>query len=309
MHSMRRWIDDYVRGDLPAKRAERFESHVARCADCRVELDDRRRRARRNARYTSALPVVVNDGAGKHSAYAVAVGADTGPQDLVGRDELVEPRGWRSLLPVAGLVAVFGLLAALLCTAWYVGGTTTTSRTASAVTAEWDEDGQELSAQDVKDLRRAGWNLPGLGSLGYQRTSVVGAVIDGLPRVTAAYDGPEGRILLSEARKLDEPLQAAAILGAAEQTGATPEEETILLAPVGVMAAGVDVEVETSTVDTENAAYALTFPVQGSGQDAVLKRIILTENSQLKHASGTQDSVLSRIGRGLGRMGVLEVSE
>ncbi|MBG6085549.1 zf-HC2 domain-containing protein [Zhihengliuella flava] len=317
MHSMRRWIDDYVVGELPAKRAERFESHVARCADCRVQLDDRRRRVRRNARYTSSLPVVVNDGAVSHSSYVVAVGAQRGSTYPAGQLGLDDSGSRRHLLPLAGLVGVFALLIALVCTAWYAGGTTTTSRAASAVTAQWDEDGRKLSAQDVTDLRRAGWNLPGLAALGYTMKDAVGAVIDGLPRVTVSYNGPAGTILVSEARKTQETLAASALLGAGVDLGTGSEEtndaaeaeEGIALAPVGIMAAGVESDVETSRIDTQNAAYALTYPSDDGGQEAVINRIVLTENSQLKHASGTEDSLLSRIGRGLGRMGLLEVSE
>ncbi|GHD03779.1 zf-HC2 domain-containing protein [Zhihengliuella salsuginis] len=319
---MRRWLDAYVLGELSERQAERFESHVARCADCRVELEQHRRRATRAARYTSALPVVsARPGerrAGQPgSAYAVAVGADTGPNDTVSGTPRAAwtPEGrsfWREAVPVIAVLAVCGLLAVFLSTAWALGGGNASSRSAAPVTAEWDETGRELSTQTVTDLRRAGWNLPSLNMVGYQLGSAVGSTVDGVPRVTLTYAGPAGDVVVSEQRKLAPVLGSASAQvpnGAAGEDGAaTTPGSPGGPAPAGALSASVGADSSnTSLVDTANAVYEVTFPADEAGRDVVVNRIMLTENSQLEHAPAQPDSALARLGKGLARMGVLEV--
>jgi len=317
MHTMRRWLDPYVLGELNERQVERFESHVSRCADCRVELEQRRRRATRSARFTSALPVVSArtgeyDAGASGRTYAVAVGADTGPHDTVSFSVRTAPdpgrrSARRELIPMVAFIAVCSVLAVFLSTAWVLGGAGPSSPAGAPITENWDEEGEQLSQQAVADLRRDGWNLPALSSIGYELSSAVGSTVNGVPHVTLTYDGHAGEVVLREQRKdrgsrmpeLPEPLAAV------ESPGTKGE-----LGPASALSTTVNANAaEPSLIDTADAVYEVTFAEEGPDRETVLNRILLTENALLEHAPTRPDSVLSRLAKGLARMGVLEGAE
>ncbi|MCO1340313.1 hypothetical protein BJH93_15700 [Kocuria polaris] len=321
MHTMRRWLDPYVLGELNERQVERFESHVSRCADCRVELEQRRRRATRTARFTSALPVVSArtgeyDAGASGTTYAVAVGADTGPHDTVGFSARTAPapgrRGARrERIPMVAFIAVCGVLAVLLSTAWVLGGAGPSSPAGAPITENWDEEGEQLSHQAVADLRREGWNLPALNSIGYELSSAVGSTVDGVPRVTLTYDGHAGAVVLREQRK-DRGSRVAELpapLAAVESPGAK-DAAVGELGPAGALSTTVNANAaEPSLIDTADAVYEVTFSDEEPDRETVLNRILLTENALLEHAPTRPDNAIARLAKGLARMGVLEGAE
>ncbi|RZU61014.1 zf-HC2 domain-containing protein [Zhihengliuella halotolerans] len=317
MHTMRRWLDPYVLGELNERQVERFESHVSRCADCRVELEQRRRRATRTARFTSALPVVSArtgeyDAGASGTTYAVAVGADTGPHDTVGFSARTAPApgrrsARRELIPMVAFIAVCSVLAVFLSTAWVLGGAGPSGPAGAPITENWDEEGEQLSHQAVADLRRDGWNLPALNSIGYELSAAVGSTVNGVPRVTLTYEGHAGEVVLREQRK-DRGSRVAELpepLAAVESPAAKGE-----LGPAGALSTTVNANAaEPSLIDTADAVYEVTFTEDESEHETVLNRILLTENALLEHAPTRPDNAFARLAKGLARMGVLEGAE
>ena len=177
------WIDDYVRGRMRGRKCAVMEVHLQRCARCRDQVVQARRRLRR----TSTRPDEV-------LSSLVDAGVDTAPNDLVTRPR----RLMSNSVPVLGSLFTLIAFVSVLLAAWHAGGKT------NNVLAESAEDftvaGVELSDAEVSELRQAGWTCADLRPMGLATTKVMGYRNGDVVTVSTTYETQGRTAVVAESR-------------------------------------------------------------------------------------------------------------
>lgn len=187
------WIDDYVRGRMRGRKCAVMEVHLQRCARCRDQVAQVRRRLRR----TSTRPDEV-------LSSLVDAGVDTAPNDLVTRPR----RLMSNSVPVLGSLFTLIAFVSVLLAAWHAGGKV------NNVLAESAEDftvaGVELTQAEVAELRRAGWTCADLTPMGLPTAKVMGYRNGDVVTVSTTYTTKGRTAVVAESRWLEGGAHAAA---------------------------------------------------------------------------------------------------
>lgn len=312
-HRHARRIDDYLDGELDAHQRSALERHVHDCADCRLLLEDRRRLKRR----LQSLGSVVRDEGLPDDALLGRLRESpwTPNSPTVFAAAALDSDGHssrlRAMAPTLASAAMVAMLAAVLCAAWMLGGSAGVSTTGQGPLAgPWSESATELSGTDLGELRAAGWNCPTMRAAGLELVRASGSRVDGVDHVTLEFAGNPGTLVLTESRTpgvalLQEPLSqptgdvkrtASRVIGASVPHLRSIDGETVGVAPIE---GGTQLDMHTAT-------YALHSSLEGNATDAVVNRIVATEHARLAPQTGGNDGVLTRLGRGMSRLLVLD---
>ncbi|MET1036550.1 MAG: zf-HC2 domain-containing protein [Arthrobacter sp.] len=247
----------------------------------------------------------------------------------------------RVMLPALASVAVFALVAGVLGAAWFLGRTpdgpvaAAEAVAADAAAASWDEAGTALATSDLRRLRAAGWNCPELGGTGLTLDQATGHRVDGAPQLVLEFSGSAGTVRIAETRveraafgtsgpadagsdvvperaapgngALPDPTAAD---GTDDSPGEPPAVASVVTA-VGRQLAGAPAVVRahgagTMSIEMDSAAYDIDSTLADGGTEAIIRRIVATENARLVPEAPADPEFWERIGRGLARLMVLD---
>lgn len=247
----------------------------------------------------------------------------------------------RVLLPALASVAVFALVAGVLGAAWFLGRTpdgalaAAEAVAADEAAASWDESGTALATRDLRRLRAAGWNCPELGGTGLTLDQATGHRVDGAPQLVLEFSGSAGTVRIAETRvepagfgtsgaagtgsdvaperalpgnaTLPDPTAAD---GTDDSPGDPPAVASVVTA-VGRQLAGAPAVVRahgagTLSIEMDSAAYDIDSTLADGGTEAIIRRIVATENARLVPEAPADPEFWERIGRGLARLMVLD---
>ncbi|WP_372697983.1 anti-sigma factor [Arthrobacter sp. JSM 101049] len=312
-HRHARRIDDYLDGELDAGQRGALERHVGQCADCRLQLEDRRRLKRRLQSLCFEVPEarLPDDellGRLRESPWTATPPTVFSAASL---DAEGHSSRLRSLAPTLATAAVVAMLAAVVCAAWVLGGAVRNPVAGGGpVAGPWSESAAELSSSDLADLRAAGWNCPTMRAAGLELVRATGSKVDGVDHVTLEFTGNDGDLVLTESRTpgislLKSPLArpasdvkqpTARIAGVSAPQLRTIDGETVGVAPV---AGGTQLDMRTAT-------YSLRSSLDAPVTEAVVDRVVATEHARLAPQSTTAPGIVERLGRGMSRLLVLD---
>lgn len=300
----RRWIDDYVDGELDAERAGNFTHHLESCAECKREVAQKRQLKQLLKRQHGDASVPQSLQSKLLSAKVVA------PEYHYDVPE--EPARSRAFAPMMACMTALVLLTGALFAAWSVGGSAANARTEFPQLANsWSETPQPLSATDVAGLRRDGWNLASLDFLGLHFDKAQARKANGVYEVTmnfvkeASATRPAVTVSVVEQRSHETSLESAS-LQAAERPGSRmasadkdPNPHRIVR-NLQVSAAQYTVDIETGTQTASNAVTPVSNDVATlAGQ--VLDRLKTTDQGRLQFVERQTDP-WNRVVDGLRRL-------
>ncbi|MBM6623421.1 zf-HC2 domain-containing protein [Micrococcaceae bacterium RIT802] len=310
-HRHARRIEDYLDGELDAHQCAVFERHVRECADCRLQLEERHRLKRRlqslnSAAHEQDLPDDALLGRLRESPWTPSSPTVFAAAAL---DDHGHSSRLRAMAPMLASAALVAMLAAVLCAAWMLGGAVSGSGD-GPVAGAWSESATELGAADLSALRAAGWNCPTMRSAGLELVRATGSRVNGVDHVTLEFSGNDGELALTESRTpgvalLKAPFArtggdvkqtAARIIGAPAPHLRTIDGETVGVAP---LEGGTQLDMHTAT-------YALHSSLDGRATEAVVDRVVATEHARLAPQPRSSEGALSRLGRGMSRLLVLD---
>lgn len=310
-HRHARHIEDYLDGELDDRQRAALERHVRECADCRLQLEDRRRLKRRlqslnSVAHEQGLPDDALLGRLRESPWTPSSPTVFAAAALDGQ---WHSSRLRAMAPTLASAAVVAMLAAVLCAAWMLGGATSGSGDGPLAEA-WSESATELNTADLSALRAAGWNCPTLRSAGLELVGATGSRIDGVDHVSLEFAGNDGRVELTESRTpgvalLNAPLTRTG--GDVKQTAVNvigspvPRLRTIDGELIGVAALNGAMQ-----LDMHTATYALHSTLESSATEAVVARVVATEHARLAPQTHDGQGTMSRLGRGMSRLLVLD---
>lgn len=312
-HRHARRIDDYLDGELDAAQRGALERHVGQCADCRLQLEDRRRLKRRLQSLSYEVPEdrLPDDellGRLRESPWTATPPTVFSAASL---DAEGHSSRLRNLAPTLASAAVVAMLAAVVCAAWVLGGAVRNPvADGGSVAGPWTESAAELSSADLADLRAAGWNCPTMRAAGLDLVRATGSKIDGVDHVTLEFTGNDGDLVLTESRTpgislLQHPLarsasdlkqHSARIASVSKPQLRTIDGETVGVAPVD---GGTQLDMRTAT-------YSLRSSLEAPVTEAVVDRVVATEHARLAPQSATAPGIVDRLGRGMSRLLVLD---
>lgn len=289
----RRWIDDYLDGELDTQHAESLKRHLETCGSCQADFAQKRRLKQR------LQPTQQSQTAVPQSLQSKLLAAKTmAPEHHY---DWVEPhRQSRAFAPIMACMTALVLLTGALFAAWSVGGSSPDAQAAlPQETDSWSNSPRELSTTDIASLRREGWNLASLDYVGLRFDSaharavgdtfevVMNFVRDATPTSAAAA------VSVTEQRSRETALESAS-LEAADRPGsrvASADEDPHplrIMRTLDVPAAHYQVDVtladgstssQGSSVNSEAAALA----------SRVLDRIKTTDQARLQFVEGGTD--------------------
>lgn len=313
LHRHARRIDDYLDGELDSAQRGALERHVAQCADCRLQLEDRRRLKRRLQSLSYDVPEArLHDGELlgrlRESQWASSPPTVFSAASL---DADGHCSRLRHLAPTLASAAVVAMLAAVVCAAWVLGGAVRNPVSdGGPPSGPWSESAAELSSTDLADLRAAGWNCPTMRAAGLDLVRATGSKVDGVDHVTLEFTGNSGDLILTESRTpgislLKHPLvrstsganqHSARIAGVSKPHLRTIDGEIVGVAPVD---GGTQLDMRTAT-------YSLHSSLEAPVTEAVVDRVVATEHARLAPQSATAPGIVDRLGRGISRLLVLD---
>ncbi|MGP5072727.1 anti-sigma factor family protein [Arthrobacter rhombi] len=312
MHRHAKRIDGYLDGELNERQRAALEQHVGLCADCRLQLEDRRRLKRRLQSLNTAAEETMPDAAlmGRLRESPWAAGGPTGFAEA-SHDADGHGSRLRALAPALAATAVAAMLTAVVCAAWVLGGAVQNATDSHGpIAASWSGTETELSRSDLGALRAAGWNCPNMAPAGLELVKATGSRTGMIDHVTLEFSGTQGEVVLTESRNRNTELLKSSLF----QPAAAPKRtSTHAVGSATSHLQSIDGEtVSVVTVDggmemdMQNATYALRSSMDGPSIDAVKHRIVATEHARLApHAEGTE-RMLTRLGRGMSRLLVLD---
>ena len=203
----------------------------------------------------------------------------------------------------------------------------------------WDESGTALATRDLRRLRAAGWNCPELGGTGLTLDQATGHRVDGAPGASSSScSGSAGTVRIAETRvepadfgtpgavgsgsdvvperalpgnaALPDPTAADGTNGTDGSPGDPPAVASVVTA-VGRQLAGAPAVVRahgagTLSIEMDSAAYDVDSTLADGGTEAIIRRIVATENARLVPEAPADPEFWERIGRGLARLMVLD---
>lgn len=287
----RRWIDDYLDGELDAQRAGNFTRHLATCQDCQTELDQKQQlKQRLKQTNKTAVPQSL------HSKLLAA--KNIAPEHHY--DMVDAPAHSRVFAPVVACMTALVLLTGALFAAWSVGGSAVNAKTnLPQLTDSWSEEPQPLSTQDISDLRREGWNLASLDYLGLHFDKAQGRLVNGNYEVTMFFvqeangSQPGAKVTVTEQRNHEtatetSTLKAANRPGSAMASADEDPHPQRIVRSLDIPAARYTVDVQTSA-PSSNQSVTTVSNETASLAGRVLDRIKTTDQGRLQFVERNTD--------------------
>lgn len=312
----KRFLIDYVAGELSPARQCAVEKHLLRCALCH-EIVEQEQAIRRRLRTTSTPDpsedlyerILRRSAAGRAEAEApadAAAGVPFSPDVGPVREPFVHRN--RTLVAVGSGLAVAAV--ATLTAAYALGSEVDSSDLAAATgSASVTESFQtvaanasaNLSTSEIEQLRDDGWFCPELQTLGFQLERAEALEIDGRPTLQLDLSDGTHSLTIYEQRGEaadSEAIPINAISGNTvredgfEEIGGT--EQTVWLHPGRAW---------QLVIDSGSATYTVASTLPVADMPRAVSQLMLTEHSQLAYSRPDAPSdPLSRVLRGLAKL-------
>ena len=293
MRHPKRHLREFLDEELPARRRAAVQTHLSRCAACRCAVEEERRlRSRLRAmkvpapREDLASRIVADNAARPASApgrgrarYAVAIGG--------------------VLTMVSGLV---------LAGAYILGSVADeplSQPQQAHLLAGWNQLAEQragsLSAEDVQQLRNAGWSCPELDALGFTLASARTLQVAGHPAVALELTRNGETLTVYEQR----PRQGGANPEVLHAVSGRPVAEEGFSAPSGAPATTPriwrdDARPGEAVLSARNVTYTLRSSVPGETLSSVVGELSLSESARLLVPARNPDSgAVDRVLNGL----------
>lgn len=315
MHANPSQIQAYIAGGLDPKARRGVERHVHRCLACWEHLQAATPRTApqwvQNQDYTQ----------GQFSAQ-VPLRAQTLLSASVPHTAYAEPsdqsrfRPWIPAVAVLGILAILGTLVGL---AWTLGGPSSAATAQKDPTGSWSAEATGLDADDLEELRSAGWSCPVIEIGGFQLASATGTRSKGSAEVHIVLKHDDKEVRVTEVRALAGNTLATGVL-AAPAAPAAPAAKTQgsevtdgALADLGrrlgaKAGATVDVGKGTATLSMDGVNYSIASNLSKKDTEALLQRLVIGEHTHFSGFDSDPDQLGERFMRGLSRLMVLDFS-
>lgn len=308
MRHPRRFVADFVDGELTPARRKAVEGHLSRCAACRNAV--RMEENVRNRLKSSGTPGPAGDLCARIIDRTRAEW-EQGCAEMHPRPD-VQPPGFgfrrRMSMALTGGVAVVSL--ATLAGAYALGAESESApaaadSAASALVAGWQSVAEytpaKLDAEQLERLRRGGWYCPELSAMGFDVVGADAITVRGRPTLRMVLADGSDRITIYESRKLDGTVADAPVNAVTGNSVTADGFERI-----GGTSRELWVHPEHSwhvVLDSASVTYTVVSSLPTADMPGALAQLVLSERSQLAAAPPpVRDDPLSRILRGLSKL-------
>ncbi|MER2134354.1 MAG: zf-HC2 domain-containing protein [Arthrobacter sp.] len=274
MRHPKRHLREFLDDELPARRRAAVQVHLSRCAACRCQVEEERRlRSRLKA---MKVPSPREDLASRIVADSAAVRE---PQDQPGRG-----RG-RYAVAIGGILTMVSGF--VLAGAYVLGSLAEEPLSApqqAHLLAGWNQlaEQRSLSAEEVENLRTAGWSCPELTELGFTLASARTLQVAGHPAVALELKRNGESITVYEQR----PRQGDANPEVLHAVSGRPVAEEGFSAPAGAPATAPRIWRDESrpgeaVLSARNVTYTLASSVPEETLSSVVGELSLSESARL----------------------------
>lgn len=304
MHAKPSAIRAYVAGELDPKARRSIERHVHRCLACWDDLQ-------------TATPRTTPQWVQGANYSPAPLNAQTLLGSSVREDSLAEtPRRsrfvpWIPALAVLGILVIVGSLASV---AWSLGSAVAAPLVQTDPTGAWSSKATDLDADDLDDLRAAGWSCPVVEVAGFQLASATGTRHNGKAKVHIVLKNKSKELSVTEARDLSGSTLGTAMLAAPADPVAKAQGGEVsdsVLAELGKRlgakaGATVDFRHGSATLKMDDVDYSIASNLSKKDMESLLQRLVIAEHTHLSGFDADPDKIGERLMRGLSRLMVLD---
>lgn len=295
MRHPKRHLREFLDAELPHRKQAAVQAHLEHCATCRCLVEEERRLRSRLRAMNIPAP-------GEDLARRIVAGPGSA---TVPPEPAAPSRPGRYVLAFG---SVLTLVSGFVLAGAYVLGTLAdeplTAPQQAHLLAGWndiaEEPEDELSSEELAELRNSGWSCPELAELGFTVESARTETVAGHPAVALVLVRGEEKILLYEQRpwqggKNNEVLHAVSGRPVAE-AGFTAQEGT----PTAPRIWQAPSRPGEAVLSTGNVTYTLASSAPAETMTGAVSELSLSESARLLvPASDGEDTAVQRILRGL----------